>query len=181
MNRRSEFDPCGRKIDKESSIWAGARNQGNTGRKMRAGKLANGIPIFLPPFSCQFSERRNQTGRPFMSRTPSHRCQHQVCRLLVLASLAASFFSPASIAAEPAAVPVAAAPSAAPPPESAQDWPLFRGDSRSTGVARTSLPDQPALLWKYEVPKGSFEGTPVIVDGRGRTSAIWTGPCMPWN
>ena len=40
-----------------------------------------------------------------------------------------------------------------------RDWPLFRGDSRSTGVARTTLPDQPVLLWTYQVPKGSFEGT----------------------
>ncbi len=46
-----------------------------------------------------------------------------------------------------------------------RDWPLFRGDPRSTGVARTTLPDQPVMLWKHQVPKGSFEGTPAIVDG----------------
>ena len=49
--------------------------------------------------------------------------------------------------------------------EAGRDWPLFRGDPRSTGVAQTTLPDQPSLLWKYQVPKGSFEGTPAIVDG----------------
>ncbi len=54
---------------------------------------------------------------------------------------------------------------AAEPAEPGRDWPLFRGDPRSTGVAQTSLADQLAVLWKYPVPKGSFEGTPAIVDG----------------
>jgi outer membrane protein assembly factor BamB len=45
------------------------------------------------------------------------------------------------------------------------DWPLFRGDASATGVAGGKLPEKPELLWKYEVPKGAFEGTPAIVDG----------------
>src|SRR5262245_23188894 len=44
-------------------------------------------------------------------------------------------------------------------------WPLFRGNVLSTGVASSTLPDNPKLVWKYTVPKGAFEGTPVVVDG----------------
>src|SRR5260221_11284813 len=39
---------------------------------------------------------------------------------------------------------------------SSRNWPLARGDALGTGVARSSLPDNPELLWKFEVPKGSF-------------------------
>lgn len=45
------------------------------------------------------------------------------------------------------------------------DWPMFRGDSQSTGVARSKLPNDLELLWKFAVPKGAFEGTPAIVAG----------------
>jgi outer membrane protein assembly factor BamB len=45
------------------------------------------------------------------------------------------------------------------------DWPIFRGDSQATGVARSTLPDRLELLWRFTVPKGAFEGTPAIVDG----------------
>ena len=45
------------------------------------------------------------------------------------------------------------------------NWPQFRGDPQSTGVARGTLPATLQLLWKFEVPKGAFEGTPAIVDG----------------
>jgi outer membrane protein assembly factor BamB len=55
--------------------------------------------------------------------------------------------------------------SPAQPTASRDDWPLFRGDPRSTGIARGQLPDQLTLLWKFTVEKGAFEGTPVIVDG----------------
>lgn len=84
---------------------------------------------------------------------PEFPCRTRLFRRIVAvaavaAGLLASALTRPSVAADPA-----------------DDWPLFRGDSRSTGVARTTLPDQPALLWKYEVPKGSFEGTPVIAGG----------------
>ena len=46
------------------------------------------------------------------------------------------------------------------------DWPLFRGDPQSTGVAPAALPESLELLWKYTVPKGAFEGTPAIVGGQ---------------
>lgn len=49
--------------------------------------------------------------------------------------------------------------------ENKESWPLFRGDAEATGVAHTTLPDQPALLWKYEVPGGAFEATAVLDGG----------------
>src|SRR5262245_33400480 len=47
----------------------------------------------------------------------------------------------------------------------ASDWSVFRGNATATGVADGSLPDNPQFLWKYTVPKGSFEATPIVVDG----------------
>lgn len=43
-------------------------------------------------------------------------------------------------------------------------WPVFRGDSHSTGVARTKLPNDLEVLWEYRIPNGAFEGTPLIVE-----------------
>jgi outer membrane protein assembly factor BamB len=45
-------------------------------------------------------------------------------------------------------------------------WSFFRGDAQSTGVAKTSLPDELDILWKFSVPQGAFEGTPTIVRER---------------
>jgi outer membrane protein assembly factor BamB len=47
-------------------------------------------------------------------------------------------------------------------PNRADDWPLYRSDPESTGVARGELPDSLALLWKFAVPKGAFEGAAAI-------------------
>ncbi|HTQ38955.1 MAG TPA: PQQ-binding-like beta-propeller repeat protein [Pirellulales bacterium] len=44
-------------------------------------------------------------------------------------------------------------------------WPVFRGNAQATGVAESHLPPQLQLAWKYAVQKGSFEATPVVVDG----------------
>ena len=44
-------------------------------------------------------------------------------------------------------------------------WTYFRGNALSQGVANTTLPKKPVLLWKYEVPEGAFEVTAAIVDG----------------
>ncbi|MBT4846229.1 MAG: PQQ-binding-like beta-propeller repeat protein [Planctomycetaceae bacterium] len=44
-------------------------------------------------------------------------------------------------------------------------WTYFRGNALSQGVANTTLPEKPVLLWKYEVPAGAFEVTAAIVDG----------------
>ncbi len=46
-----------------------------------------------------------------------------------------------------------------------QSWPVFRGNAHATGVAESTMPDQPQLLWKYSLEKGSFVSTPVIADG----------------
>ena len=44
------------------------------------------------------------------------------------------------------------------------NWPMFRGNAMATGVADGTLTDNPQLLWKFSVPKGSFNATPVVVD-----------------
>jgi outer membrane protein assembly factor BamB len=44
-----------------------------------------------------------------------------------------------------------------------ENWPCFRGDPKSTGVARTRLPESLDVLWEYRVDNGAFEGTPAIV------------------
>lgn len=46
------------------------------------------------------------------------------------------------------------------------DWPLFRGNTQSTGVAKSKLPMDLTnldVLWEFKVPKGAFEGTAAIV------------------
>ena len=83
--------------------------------------------------------------------------------LIVLGSFAAAADTPPP--GQPAADTTDNKPVAAVPTVPGRDWPLFRGDPRSTGVAQTTLPDQPVLLWQHEVPKSSFEATPAIVAG----------------
>lgn len=46
------------------------------------------------------------------------------------------------------------------------DWPLFRGNEASTGVAKSTLPESLSVLWEYKVPDGGFEGTAVIVKNK---------------
>jgi outer membrane protein assembly factor BamB len=65
----------------------------------------------------------------------------------------------------PAAAPAARAPQAGAPAQPGKNWPLFRGDALSTGVAQGTLPANLSLLWKFEVENGAFEGTAAIVDG----------------
>ena len=55
---------------------------------------------------------------------------------------------------------------------SSKDWPLFRGDAKSTGVADTKLPEKLEVLWKYEVKRGAFESSPIIVGGKEKTVYI---------
>jgi eukaryotic-like serine/threonine-protein kinase len=52
--------------------------------------------------------------------------------------------------------------------ESAQgddDWRLFRGDARASGVARGSLPEKLGVVWTFTLEKGWFESAAVIADG----------------
>jgi outer membrane protein assembly factor BamB len=44
-----------------------------------------------------------------------------------------------------------------------EQWPLFRGGSQSQGVAGTELPESLDVLWQYEIKKGMFESTPIII------------------
>ncbi len=60
----------------------------------------------------------------------------------------------------------AAAFGQAPPAGVQHDWPLYRGDARSSGQAAGQLPSQPDLLWQFDVPGSSFEATPIVADGR---------------
>ena len=43
------------------------------------------------------------------------------------------------------------------------EWPLFRGDAKSQGVAVSDLPKKLEVLWQYEIKRGSFESTPIII------------------
>src|SRR5688572_25572748 len=45
------------------------------------------------------------------------------------------------------------------------DWPLFRGDAALRGVARTTLPQAPTLLWTFECGK-AITSSPVVSEGR---------------
>jgi len=45
------------------------------------------------------------------------------------------------------------------------DWPIFRGDPALRGVARATLPDEPALLWTYRCGK-AITSSPVVCAGR---------------
>jgi len=56
------------------------------------------------------------------------------------------------------------AESAAPAPADT-DWPLFRGDPQATGVARSTLPDQPELVWKQSFEDAAFEAGAIVVGG----------------
>ncbi|HEY1603300.1 MAG TPA: PQQ-binding-like beta-propeller repeat protein [Pirellulales bacterium] len=44
-------------------------------------------------------------------------------------------------------------------------WPVFRGNATSDGVATSTLPPEPTLIWKRSIKDGMFEATPAIVDG----------------
>lgn len=43
-------------------------------------------------------------------------------------------------------------------------WPMFRGDSKSTGVANTTLPGELEVLWEFKVPQGAFEASAAVVE-----------------
>jgi len=78
---------------------------------------------------------------------------------------AANDSDPARPAANAAVGKDAGNDNAAPPQQAGRNWPLFRGDSQSSGVARTTLPANPELLWQFKVKDGGFESTAAIVDG----------------
>ncbi len=45
-----------------------------------------------------------------------------------------------------------------------RDWPMFRGNSRLTGVAGSTLPEKPVVLWKFAAGE-VVESSAAIVDG----------------
>lgn len=85
----------------------------------------------------------------------STRCPRRSCRVsgqslrLRLLSIAALIVASPLAAVEP----------------SPKAWPLFRNDTLASGVAQSTLPAEPKVLWKVTISGGAFEGTPVIADG----------------
>ncbi|HMO15088.1 MAG TPA: PQQ-binding-like beta-propeller repeat protein [Pirellulaceae bacterium] len=51
------------------------------------------------------------------------------------------------------------------PKAESDSWKLFRGNPRSNGVTKTELPIEMSVLWRFEVPRGAFESSPVIEAG----------------
>src|SRR6476619_490020 len=49
--------------------------------------------------------------------------------------------------------------------QTAKTWPLGRGNALADGVAKTTLPGKPEVVWKVTIEKGAFDGKPVIADG----------------
>ncbi len=56
-----------------------------------------------------------------------------------------------------------------------EGWHWFRGDAGSSGVAKTTLPAEPEVIWKHKVDKGSFESTPVIIAADKRPPMVVIG------
>ena len=47
----------------------------------------------------------------------------------------------------------------------AKNWPLYRGDRQLQGVAHTTLPERPEVLWEFEAEDSAFEAAAVIDSG----------------
>ncbi len=48
---------------------------------------------------------------------------------------------------------------------SADGWPVFRGSASATGLAGTTLPEEPRRRWSFRADEGGFESTAAIADG----------------
>src|SRR5205823_13235096 len=56
--------------------------------------------------------------------------------------------------------------SPAPPvQETEKSWPLGRGNALAQGVAKTTLPAKPDVVWKKQIDNGAFDATSAIADG----------------
>jgi len=69
----------------------------------------------------------------------------------------------ARTSAERSSAPVEETPDNSDP--AARAWPLFRGDSLADGVAKSSLPKEPEVLWTFSAKEHGFEATVAIADG----------------
>ena len=58
-----------------------------------------------------------------------------------------------------------AAETAASPTATGGDWPVYRGNAHSTGLAQNPLPTELKIVWEHKVENGAFEATPVVADG----------------
>lgn len=50
-------------------------------------------------------------------------------------------------------------------PVAAADWPVARGDARSSGVAEGKVSDSPKVKWTFSPDDAAFEATPVVAGG----------------
>ena len=51
-------------------------------------------------------------------------------------------------------------------PAAAEDWPVVRGDTLGTGVAKSAVPDKLEVLWTYKATEDAgFDATAVVKDG----------------
>src|SRR5437660_1772839 len=90
----------------------------------------------------------------------SFRASVPLCEILFAGVCLATLLSGVVVAGDDAV------PSPAPPvQQSAKAWPLGRGNGLADGVAKTTLPEKPEVVWKVTVEKGAFDGTPVIAEG----------------
>ncbi|MDD4144231.1 MAG: PQQ-binding-like beta-propeller repeat protein [Prolixibacteraceae bacterium] len=48
--------------------------------------------------------------------------------------------------------------------QTADSWPIFRGDRQLTGISRTELPDKPELLWAFQT-EDNIKAAPVVEKG----------------
>jgi len=88
-------------------------------------------------------------------------------RIVILACGAICLAMPSCLAQLPPVSSSAAAARSADSPvqPSASAWPLGRGNALADGVAKTTLPEKPEVVWKVTIEKGAFDATPVIADG----------------
>ena len=67
-------------------------------------------------------------------------------------------------------------------PAAAEDWPVVRGDTLGTGVAKSAVPENPEVLWTYRAKQDAgFDATAVIVDGIiyvGDSAGTLSMPCL---
>src|SRR5690606_40007659 len=49
--------------------------------------------------------------------------------------------------------------------QSADSWPIFRGNQQLTGISKTELPNQPKLLWTFQTGD-NIKSAPVVDQGK---------------
>lgn len=105
-------------------------------------------------------------GRKGAKKQGQCNCKAPLCAcasLLEISALCLFCFGPWFV--QPATGAEAGAVAIASVEATAKSWPLGRGNALAEGVAKTTLPEKPEVVWKVTVEKGAFDGTPVIAEG----------------